>query len=268
MNQPATARWVVLLLSGFLTACSVGVGSRGAPRQYAQSVAPDSATNACRQNPELCASLLGQEAAVASAGATIASAQYIIEAEVLARIDRALAECADEARSDVLLKHLEGRSPTQEECAEILFTEPGGQKVTRAMWFGEKMHQVALPCAEEKLNRFLSGRFSIEPRYRPNPKTRRPEWISPEEVKTLLRQGRGQELKGTIVPDVVIHMGNPVLVQQIFDFKFPCMNIDFYTPWRRYPQGQTHEGRYQHHVYEQLLGTRARRVQPRLGAEP
>jgi len=187
---------------------------------------------------------------------------------VQARLNQALAECADEARSSVLLKHLEGRSPTQEECAEVLFTEPGGQKVTRAMWLGEQMHQAALPCAEEKLSRFLSGRFSVEPRYRVNPKTGRLEWIRPEEVKALLRQGRGQELKGTIAPDLVIHMGNPVLVQQIFDFKFPCVSTDKFSPWRRYPQGHSHEGRYQHEVYDEFLGVPARRVQPRIGVEP
>jgi len=167
---------------------------------------------------------------------------------VQARLNQALAECADEARSSVLLKHLEGRSPTQEECAEVLFTEPGGQKVTRAMWLGEKMHQAALPCVEEKLSRFLSGRFSLEPRYRINPKTGRLEWLSPKDVQALLRQSRGQELKGTIAPDVVIHMGNPVLVQHAFDFKFPCMNQD--------------------RIYRQLLGITAKRVQPRLGVEP
>ncbi len=261
-------QWVVLLLTSFLSACGVGIGSRRAPDQYAQSVAPDSATNACRQNPELCASLLGKEAAAASAGATIASVRYILEADVKARIDQALAECADEARSDVLLKHLEGRSPTQEECSEVLFTEPGGQKVTRAMWFGEKMHQVALPCVEERLSGFLSGRFSIEPRYRLNPKTSRLEWISPEEVKALLRQGRGQELKGTIAPDVVIHMGNPVLVQHLFDFKFPCMNLEEFARWRAYAQGHPYQGYTQETVYRQLLGVTARRVQPRLGVEP
>jgi hypothetical protein len=238
------------------------MGSRGAPRQYAQSVAPDSATNACRQNPELCASLLGKEAAAASAGATVASAQYIVDAAMLARIEQALTECADEARSDVLLKHLEGRSPSQEECAEVLFTEPGGQQVTRAMWLGEKMHQVAIPCAEEKLSTFVSGHYSVEPRYRINPSTRRPEWISPEEVQALLRQG-GRGLKGTISPDVVIHMGNPVFVQHIFDFKFPCANTDKLTAWRPHSSGKS-----QGVVYMEVLGVRARRVQPRLGVEP
>ena len=269
MKAQASAQLAVLLLSGLLSACSIGIGSRGAPRQYAQSVAPDSVTNACRQNPELCASLLGNEAAAAAAaGATVASAQYLIEAEVQARLNKALAECADEARSSVLLKHLEGRSPTQEECAEVLFTEPGGQKVTRAMWLGEKMHQVALPCVEEKLSQFLSGRFSLEPRYRINPKTGRLEWLSPKDVQALLRQSRGQELKGTIAPDVVIHMGNPVLVQHAFDFKFPCMNLDEFSSWRAYAEGHPYQGSTQGEIYRQFLGITVKRVQPRLGVEP
>jgi len=130
------------------------------------------------------------------------------------------------------------------------------------------MHQVALPCVEEKLNPFLSGRFSLEPRYRVNPATKRLEWLSPSEVKALLRQGRSQELKGTIAPDVVIHMGNPVLVQQSFDFKFPCRNLEEFSRWRAYEQGHPYQGYTQDEVYRQLLGITAKRVQPRLGVEP
>jgi len=268
MKQKMPARWALLLLSGLLTSCGVGLASRAAPQQYNQSVALDSVTSTCRQHPEQCAALAGKEAtAAATFGASAAAVRYIIEADVLARIKGALAECADEARSAVLLEYLGGRSPTQEECAEVLFTEPGGQKVTRAMWLGEKMHEVALPCVEEKLSRFLSGRYSLEPRYRPNPTTGRVEWLSPEEVKAMLRRG-GQELKGTIAPDVVIHMGNPVLVLHVFDFKFPCMHTDKFTDWRRYPRGHAYEGRYQYEVYKELLGPRASRVQPRLGVEP
>jgi hypothetical protein len=265
----------VLLLSGLLTACGAGPGSRRAPRHYAQSL--DSATNSCRQNPELCTAVAGEEVVVplpqtarvaATLGTAAVGGKYVIEADVQARIEKALAECADEARSYVLLMHMDGRSPTYEECTEVLFTEPGGQEVTRAMWLGEKMHQVALPCVEQKLNEFLSGRFSVEPRYRYNPSTGRPEWISPEEVKALLRQGRSQELKGTIAPDVVIHMGNPVLVQQVFDFKFPCVNTDERSSWRPYPRGHPYQGRSQRDVYGQILRAPVRSVQPRIGVEP
>lgn len=59
---------------------------------------------------------------------------------------------------------------------ETVRTEPNGMKVTRAMWFGELMHRVALSCAQERLSEFLQGRFHLEPRYRRHPKTGELEW--------------------------------------------------------------------------------------------
>jgi hypothetical protein len=235
----------------------------------------DSATNSCRQRPELCTAAAGEEAVVpptsaqlaATLGTAAAGGKYVFEADVQVRLEASLAACASDARSTVLIQHMDGRSPTQEECSEVLFKDPDGQKVTRAMWLGEKMHQVALPCVAEKLNKFLGGRFSLEPRYRYNPAKKQLEWLNPEEVKALLRQGRSQELKGTIAPDVVIHMGNPVLVQQAFDFKFPCVNTDEFSSWRNYSKGH-HQGHTQEEVYTRFLGLRVRRVQPRLGVEP
>jgi hypothetical protein len=55
-------------------------------------------------------------------GAAVIQAGHSLDAELRTRIDAALAECADAARSEVMLKHF-GRSPTREECKEVVGTE-------------------------------------------------------------------------------------------------------------------------------------------------
>jgi hypothetical protein len=60
--------------------------------------------------------------------------------------------------------------------------------------------------------------------------------VSPEEARRLLQQGCGNELEGTIVPDVVIHSGDPLEVLAVYDFKFPCPETNSPT-WRAYEQG-------------------------------
>ncbi|MDY7227803.1 hypothetical protein [Hyalangium rubrum] len=203
----------------------------------------------------------------ATLGTRAAGARHVVDAALKGRLEAALKECADDARASVLVEHMNGRSPTYEECTETLMTRPDGQPVTRAMWLGEQMHRVALRCVEEKLNAFMSGRFSLEPRYWHNPKTRQLEWLSPEEVKALLQQGRGAELRGSIQPDLVIHLGDPLHAQGIYDFKFACMH-NGKADWREYPEGHPYEFSSQKEVYEELLRARAFRVMPHWGILP
>ena len=143
-----------------------------------------------------------------------------------ARVEKALAECADQARTDVLLRRTGGRSPTPDECRETVAVDSQGNPVTRAMQFGEEMHRVAFPCAEEALSKLRPGGYTIEPRYLYNRATGEVTYLSPEEEATLLSQGRGRELLGSLVPDIAIHDANPLPVLDVFDFKFPCVNID------------------------------------------
>ncbi len=85
------------------------------------------------------------------------------------------------------------------------------------------MHDAAFQCAQERLSSLITGRFSLEPRYRYEQSTKKTTLISPEEDQILLRAG-GDRLKGTLKPDVVIHTGNPIEVYEVYDFKFPCVN--------------------------------------------
>jgi hypothetical protein len=86
-----------------------------------------------------------------------------------------------------------------------------------------------------------------------------------EEVEALLSQGRSAELRGTIEPDIVIHEGQPHRVQDVYDYKFPCVNSPKRSGWRRYPAGTPHGGKNQGEVYQQALGGSPARVQPHFG---
>lgn len=239
-----------------------------APRVYAQRF--DSAGAACAQNPVLCATVAGapEGGSVAQAIGVGVSLGAIVAVEVLddrtrKKVEDVLRGCADLARSDVLIRRLGGRSPTAEDCNEKVLL-PGRENVTRAMLLGEEMHRVAFKCVEEKLEKVLPGRFNLEQRYSYDRATRTTTVLTPEAVEALKRAGRWSELKGTIVPDVVIHGGDPSHVQAVYDFKFPCVNTDDPPEWREYKEGP-HAGKSQDKVYQDALGPEPHRVVPRIG---
>jgi hypothetical protein len=67
-----------------------------------------------------------------------------LETELEEQIDEALAECADMARSQVMLQHFKDRGPTREECEEVVGHDCRGDPITRAMQLGVEQHKVAL----------------------------------------------------------------------------------------------------------------------------
>jgi hypothetical protein len=110
----------------------------------------------------------------------------------------------------------------------------------------------------------VPGRFSLEPRYRYDRTTKQTTFISEEEAQSLLRQWRGDALKGTLRPDVVIHSGRPLQVRAVYDLKFPCADGSRPTPWTRYTEGP-HQGFDQKQVYWDALGVEPFRIVPWLG---
>ena len=115
------------------------------------------------------------------------------------------------------------------------------------------------------MNKLRPLGFSIEPRYRYDPESGQSTPVSPELEQALLRQGLGSELRGTLVPDVVLHTGNPARVQGVYDFKFPCVNIDAIPEWRTYPDGHPYQRQSQGEIYQKSLRATPARVVPRLG---
>jgi hypothetical protein len=258
--------WV--LAASVLFAACAGVPGRGVPDRYEQSF--DSATISCRQNPALCARMAGEEAVVpqaaqnlAAAGGSAAAVGMALDAELKTRIEQALKDCAEHARTQVLIDQRQGRTPTPGECNEVV----PGRNVTLAMFLGQEMHRVALQCTEERLGQLRPGGFSLEPRYRYEGVMRKTTFISEQEAQALLRQRRGDELKGTLRPDVVIHSGDPLRVDIVYDFKFSCTGTSP-AAWSEYPEGHPYEGILQKQMYETVLKTMAWRIVPWWGVLP
>ncbi|HYO64610.1 MAG TPA: hypothetical protein VEU33_00900 [Archangium sp.] len=249
-------RQVVLALGALLMGC----GSAG--------YAVDSATSACRQNPQYCALVAGEETVVPTAlrgGAEVASVAAtlrVLTPEAQSSIEQALVECVEWAHTEVNLRRFGGKSPSREQCREELpRADPCGKKVTRAMQLGTEKHALARQCVEQKLNAQIPGRFSLDQRYRYDPGTGQKQLVNPEEARALRQQGCGDELEGTIVPDVVIHSGNPLELLAVYDFKFPCP-ISNEPTWNRYPEGHSFSGSNQGAIYKKILGVGPHLVAP------
>ncbi|RKH55581.1 hypothetical protein [Corallococcus llansteffanensis] len=251
---PPRPWWLLLLCGLLLTACA---GPQGrAPSRYEQTM--DSATSGCLRNPA-CATQVGEDAVLpwlsrAAARAGQAAAMLRVwEAAEVAHVERVLVECAKQANSDVNERLLgPGRRTTPEVCTEKVL-DANGREVTRAMQLGEAKHAAALECVQRVLGATDAGRFSVEPRYLKDATTGRTRWLDPEEVAQWLQDGQFYLLTGSIVPDVVLHaLGNPLKVQRIYDFKFPCP-VSNPPIWDIYAPGHSFAGKTQRDVYQQLL---------------
>ncbi|MCP3169779.1 hypothetical protein [Myxococcus qinghaiensis] len=243
------------------------------PAQRAGSYRFDTVSNTCRQQTETCAAIAGKDLvqttghAAATLGASLHEALRILDGGTKAHIEEALVRCADQSRSQVLLAHREefaGPIPSREECKQLV-RDASGRSLSRAMLLGMEMHEAALRCAERALTHLRPGGFSLEPCYRHDTNTGTTKVVTEADIQALKQSGNGGELRGTLAPDVVIHAGHPGQAQAIYDFKFPCANVDEAPPWRKYPKGHCHQGLLQGELYEQVLGVRAFRIVPRLG---
>ena len=251
------AGWV-LFVSVLLAGC---VSTPGHATRFGYSV--DSPSLACRHNPAACLALYGKEVASASAVLKVA-----LDVATRTSIDQELVDCANQARSNVLLRHegdFETLFPNVIECNQLA-KNPRRKGMTWAMQLGVEMHEEAEKCAEERLGSLRPGGFNLEQRYRYDSRTGRWKLVSREEVQALEESGNAGELLGSLQPDVVIHAGDPLQVQEVYDFKFPCANTDEPPPWTLYPQGHPYAGLNQKKVYEEVfLVKNPARVVPRLG---
>ncbi len=269
---------VLALLALLQAAC---ITTTGAPRDNRYGY-DNSVSAACRQNPANCAALSGREATIehiAEAGTTVASigaALRVLDNLTRASIEQALTECANLARSEVLLRYprtFKDGAPDIDECNEPT-VDATGRSVKWAMRLGTEMHEVAARCAQEKLSNLRPGGFSVESRYRYDSRTKRWKQVSSQEERALEESGNRGELRGTLKPDVVIHSGDPSNVLAVYDFKFPCFIPHEYeklTGWDKYPRGHPYQGKTQGDMYNQLLGpnniaeANAARIVPRWG---
>ncbi|QRK13905.1 hypothetical protein JQX13_32625 [Archangium violaceum] len=261
------------IVGGLLLGACASTPDHGSPGRYAR----DSLTGACLRNPRYCATLAGKEIAkgpvqtVGTAVSSGAAVLRVLQPEVRENIEEELERCADLARSEVLLRYpteFKGPSPSDAECRRET-VDAKGRRVTWAMRLGTEMHQVALDCTRAVLSRLRNGGFSLDPCYRYDHQTGETTYVSCEEVKDLLARGCGDELRGTLRPDVVLHSGDPLDVQAVYDFKFPCVNNGKESaPWRKYSETSPHHGCNQGEMYELALEVKPVRISPRWGILP
>ncbi|NOK07766.1 hypothetical protein HNS30_01720 [Corallococcus exercitus] len=254
MTPPRWMWWLCCLL--LWTACAGPEVRR--PRSYSQ-IAMDSATAGCLRNPA-CASQVGQDAILpwlsraAVRAAEAAAVMRLWEAAEVARVEHVLVECAKRANLEVNDRMLgPGRRTSREICEEQV-VDANGRTVKRGVLLGNAKHEAALACVQQELGATDAGRFSLEPRYLRDAKTGRTRWLDPEEVARWLAAGQFFLLTGTIAPDVVLHaLGNPLQIQRVYDFKFPCP-VDKPAVWSQYPEGSPYAEQWQDDVYRDLLG--------------
>jgi hypothetical protein len=217
----------------------------------------DSATSACRQNPGYCALVSGEETVVPTATrggveiASVAATLRVLTSKTQTDLEQALVECAEWAHGQVNLQYFGGKSPSRAQCQEEVEKDPcdKNKRLTRAMQLGREKHRLALQCTAQKLGGLIPGRFSLEQRYRYDEQTGQLQLISREKARALCQQGCSGELEGTIVPDVVIHSGNPLQIMAVYDFKFPCP-ISNPPRWAQDEDDRCHQG----NAYFKALG--------------
>lgn len=255
-------RHTVALLGWMLLFGCQSAGSGQTRREYRQAL--DSGTNACRTNPAYCAVMPTRIRATAQAGASVAGALKVMDAAARGRLHDILKKCANLANEEVNLRLFDGKTPTAQQCEEQVGTDAAGKPITRAMQWGQEKHVVALRCVQEHLSVERPGGFSLEQRYGYDMKTGALRLITRAQAEAWLRSGQAGQLLGTLIPDVVIHLGDPLTPEDAFDFKFPCP-ISNSASWRRYPRNHPYGGRTQGQMYEQALGVRPWLVVPILG---
>ncbi|WNG39267.1 hypothetical protein F0U61_40585 [Archangium violaceum] len=262
-QPPGLGVWALAVLVA-QCACITTAPSSRTPGHYGYRNSPvgiDSPSATCRNSLSACAALYGKEVA-----STTAVLKVVLEETARPPIEEVLKKCADLARSEVLLrypKQFRGPAPDADECKQE--TKSKGRRVTWAMRLGIEMHEAAQKCAEMGLSKVRPGGFSLEQRYRPNMDTGETELVSAEEEQALEESGNGAELKGTLKPDVVIHEGDPLQAQAVYDFKFPCVDIGLIPEWTRYPREHPFAPFTQGEMYEQFIAPLVGRIVPWLG---
>jgi hypothetical protein len=180
-------------------------------------------------------------------------------------LEEQLVECARKAERDVNSSLFSRRSPSRQDCSEVVAVDPCGNPITRAMQLGQQKHLLALQCAQEVLQQLWPAPFSIEQRYRYYPHAQVLETVSREEEQRLIAQNCTGELWRTIKPDIVLHSDRNLLRSVLtLDFKFPCPETN--TPrWTRYGRTSAYDGYTQDQIYTQALGGETMIVSPQAG---
>jgi hypothetical protein len=158
------------------------------------------------------------------------------------------------------------RRPDRKLCQQLYETDARGNAVTWAMHLGREKHRVALECVHRELGADLAEHVSLQPHYRYYRLKRKLELLDPLQVAEWLRDGLYGLLLGTIIPDVVVHAtGDPLRVQAVFDFKFPCPSSNP-AKWNSFPEDHPYNDVDQGQLYMEAFNLKeVTRIAPGYG---
>lgn len=209
-------------------------------------------------------------AAAATAGALVAALNPQINsaerqgvelaANLLAKVEKAIARCARQADQEVNDYHFKGKSPSRELCQQLKI----GEQTTWAAYLGIFKHEQAWPCLRKALDELLPGRYRLHPRFRLDERTGTWEFLDEEVVKRLVSEQGWKSLAGTIEPDIIL-MDAEGFIIRVYDLKFPCPETNV-AQWEKYKGGRWRD-ELQGDVYERALQVPPQLVSPKRGVE-
>jgi hypothetical protein len=205
---------------------------------------------------------VGVAGGLAAQSVRIGSAEQrgvVLAANLLAKIEKAIVQCARKAERQVNDHHFKGRSPSWEICQQVKV----GEQTTWAAYLGLFKHEQAWPCLREALDALLPKvNYRLHPRFYVNPRTGRWEHMDENMVSQIVSQEGWSGLRGTIEPDIVLLDRNGIVVN-VYDLKFPCPETNA-ARWESYKDGYWRD-RSQADVYEEALEVEPALVSPRWG---
>ena len=224
----------------------------------------------CTGSSELAAHSMVTRTIAAGVAATVALQPVIgtaesrgaeLSADLLGKVEKAIARCARKADKEINDYHFQGRSPSREMCEQLKV----GDQTTWAAYLGLFKHEQAWPCLHEALDKLIPKRYWLHPRFRRNAQTRKWEFLDESEVREIVSGQGWKGLTGTIEPDIII-LDEKGTIVRVYDMKFPCPETNpavwpWYHkgPWKDQSQGG---------VYQDALEVEPQRVSPRQGVLP
>ncbi|ATB32584.1 hypothetical protein [Melittangium boletus] len=144
----------------------------------------------------------------------------------LDQVEQVLRDCVAQAHADVNDAYQRqeggrpfknGKFPNDSECRQVVGTDEAGEDITLARMLGNLKHIAAFACVSARLPSSVREHFTVEPRYKPDPKS-----------NGFILTKRGHD---TLRPDFVVHgTRNATDVQCVYEFKFPCLSKNKLDP--------------------------------------
>jgi hypothetical protein len=181
-----------------------------------------------------------------------------LAADLLAKVEKTIAQCARQADQEVNDYHFQGKSPSRELCKQLKV----GEQTTWAAYLGLFKHEQAWPCLRKALDELLPGRYRLHPRFRLDERTGTWEFLDEQVVKQIVSEQGWKGLAGTIEPDIIILDAEGFIVR-VYDLKFPCPEANT-ARWEKYKGGRWHD-EMQGDVYKRALQVSPQLVSPRQG---